>query len=142
MGAVLTLVDEHFGRGRDDPFEIHLASERTTGRELIAKRVSDEIALLEARARSNSAAHERTRSFLVRFDPSSPEAQLNEATPRRSKPITYDEREEVAAAEAAFAANKFVMLFDDAQVEDLDQALTVTPTSELIFLRLVPLIGG
>lgn len=142
MSAILKLVDEHFGKGRDDPFELHLASEQVTARELIAKRISDEIALLEVETNKQRQAHNRTRSFLIRFDPGSPEAQLNAPLQQNRKLARYNREDEVAAAIAGFETNKFVMLFDDQQVDDLDAPLAVTPQSELIFLRLVPLIGG
>jgi hypothetical protein len=37
---------------------------------------------------------------------------------------------------------RVVILFNGAQVDDLDAPLVLTPISEARFLRLVPLVGG
>ncbi|MEO0697874.1 MAG: hypothetical protein AAFY84_17465 [Pseudomonadota bacterium] len=142
MGAVLKLVDEEFGKGRSEPVELKLASERTTARDLIARRIADEVAILRRHERDMREAHNHTRSFLVRFDPASPEARLNQPAKTQRLLSRFDLEEEIRAAEGAFLKNAFIMLFDDRQIEDLDEELSVTPTSEMVFLRLVPLKGG
>ena len=43
---------------------------------------------------------------------------------------------------AAFQANAFVLLVDDQQITGLDAPIVIRPTTTVIFLRLVPLIGG
>ena len=43
---------------------------------------------------------------------------------------------------AAFQANAFVLLVDDQQVIGLDAPIVIRPTTTVIFLRLVPLVGG
>jgi hypothetical protein len=53
-----------------------------------------------------------------------------------------DPENQVKAALEAFRNNGFVLLFDDRQVEDPDEWLTVTEESEATFLKLVPLVGG
>jgi hypothetical protein len=136
MTALLKIVDEHFGKGRDPAFELRLASERITARELIRRRTAEEVA--QVNQRQNDVRLGATRSFLIRH--AAVEAKLN--TPK-SRPIRlFDEREEFEAAVRAFEQNRFVMLFDDRQITDLDEDITVTPTSEMVFLRLVPLVGG
>lgn len=141
MSAVLKIIDETPGIGRSPSFELRLASERISVRELITKRVNDEIDQLQAEAIENAAAHERTRSFLIRFDPSSPEGRLN--SPRAGfKPKRFDRSEETRAACEAFAQRRFLILIDDRQIEDLDEELVVAPHTEVVFLRLVPLRGG
>ena len=141
MGAVLKLVDEHFGKGREPPFQLKLVSETVTARELIAIRISEEIDLLEKRAEEMRLEHNLTRSFLIRFDPTSPEAKLNKKL--NTKPSqTFNHTAEIVAAERAFQSNRFVMLFNEKQIEDLDQVLSITPECEVVFLRLVPLVGG
>jgi hypothetical protein len=34
------------------------------------------------------------------------------------------------------------MLVDDRQIGDLDEPIVLTPDSEVVFLRLTPLVGG
>jgi len=113
---------------------LRMASERVTARELILRRVADEVTL------ANGRHGDTARSFLIRFDPTSAEATLNPA--KRRKPVRLDEAEEVEAALAAFTANRFVMLADDRQIVDLDEPIVLTPDSEVVFLRLTPLVGG
>ncbi|MEM9055244.1 MAG: hypothetical protein AAGB16_07955 [Pseudomonadota bacterium] len=141
MGAVLKLIDEHFGKGREAPFELRLVSETVTARELIAARISEEIDLLDEHAKEMHHKHNRTRSFLIRFDPDSLEAKLNGKLSRKP-PKKFDKVSEIKAAEQAFLENKFVMLFDEKQIEHLDETISVTSQSEVVFLRLVPLVGG
>ena len=41
-----------------------------------------------------------------------------------------------------FERNGFLVLLDDRQVTDLDEALRLSPASEIHFLKLTPLVGG
>ncbi len=144
MAAVVRIVDEFVGQGRTKAFELRLASERITGRELVRRRVQVEVALANAKSSKAHAAHERTRSFLISFDANAVEAVLNPPRkPRKSaKSIRFDETEECDRALKALTSNRVIMLIDDRQIEDLDKEITVTPDSEVVFLRLTPLIGG
>ncbi|MFF8374896.1 hypothetical protein ACF07V_02015 [Streptomyces sp. NPDC015661] len=47
-----------------------------------------------------------------------------------------------ARAVEAFGRNGFLVLVGDRQVEELDETVTVGPETEVVFLRLVPLVGG
>lgn len=42
----------------------------------------------------------------------------------------------------AFERNGFFVIVDGVQIEDLDVELRLTPTSDVTFVRLVPLVGG
>lgn len=141
MAAVVKIVDEHFGRGRSPAFELRLVSERTSVRELIAQRVREDVALANSDQTNARAALDRTRSFLIPFDASPIEAALNK--PREAqKPRRFDETEEVEKALAAFSGNQYILLIDERQVGDLETTVTLTPESEVVFLRLTPLVGG
>ncbi|GHA66913.1 hypothetical protein ACIQRS_29280 [Streptomyces termitum] len=48
----------------------------------------------------------------------------------------------LAQALAAFARNGFLVLVGDRQIEDPDETVTVGPATEVVFLKLVPLVGG
>ena len=108
---------------------------------MISRRVDEEIEHLQAEAKKNNAAHEKTRSFLIRFDPASLEGKLN-APRTRAKPKRFDRTKERRAAWEAFEKRCFVILIGDRQIDDLDEELVVTPETEVVFLRLVPLVGG
>ncbi len=141
MTAVLKIVDKQLGKQTTPAFALRLASERITARELIRRRVRDEIRQLTEKSKKVFTDHERTRSFLIAFDPESPEARLNPFK-RTAKPKRYDEDTEVGIACEAFEQNRFMLLFDDTQVDDLDKELIIKDDSEVVFLRLTPLIGG
>jgi hypothetical protein len=42
----------------------------------------------------------------------------------------------------AFRQNRFFVLVEGRQVEDLDDVIPFRPTSEVTFVRLVPVVGG
>ena len=48
----------------------------------------------------------------------------------------------IATALEAFRDGFYFAFVDGEQVEGLDQVITVAPTSTLLFIRLVPLVGG
>ena len=144
MQPLLKVVDEHFGVGADGrvpAFQLRLASERITARELIERRIADEVAAVNRRNLEIAAGHARSRSFLISLDEEGPEARLNQPIqPRRTRAI--DEAAERARAICAFEKRQFILLFDDRQIEDLDEAITLSPESEAVFLYLTPLVGG
>ena len=141
MSAVLKVIDKHLGKPEEPSFELRLVSERITARELIRRRVDDEISqvrkgLLECSGRGGSG-----RSFLIRLEPGCVEAALNR--PRQApEPPAMEPAVEAEAAFEAFGARRYILLFDGRQVEDLDENLIVTPGSEAVFYRLTPLVGG
>ncbi len=53
-----------------------------------------------------------------------------------------DETVAIATALQAFADGFYFVFVDGEQIDDLDQKVTVAPTSTLLFVRLVPLAGG
>lgn len=48
----------------------------------------------------------------------------------------------IAAALEAFTDGLYFVFLDDQQQENLDDVVTLRPDSQLMFLRLVPLVGG
>ena len=131
MEAVLKIWDETPGQGKRAAAELTLASERITAADLIRRRVEAEVA---AYNRKTDAVFEGL------VQPTESERVLNgfKLKTRRS----LDPENQVRVALDAFRNNGFVLLFDDRQIEEPDEWLTVTPTSEATFLKLVPLVGG
>ncbi len=131
MEAVLKIWDETPGQGKRAAVDLKLASERITAADLIRRRVEAEVV---AYNRKTDAVFEGL------VQPTESERVLNgfKLKTRRS----LDPENQVRVALDAFRSNGFVLLFDDRQIEEPDEWLTVTPTSEATFLKLVPLVGG
>jgi enoyl-CoA hydratase/carnithine racemase len=145
MQAVLKVKDECFGTGSNErrpAFDLKLVSQRMSARDVIRQRIADEIATANARAIEHAEAHARTRSFLIAFEPSSPEAALNAPrSPKRRQEI-FDEQAEYDRAILAFEKRQFIMLLDERQIENLDDEFGLTGANEIVFLYLTPLVGG
>ena len=131
MSAALRIYDEIPGTERRARVTLRLASERITAREVIRQRVEAEVAAFNAT---------KDDVFQGLIQPSESERLLNGFKLRKRRPL--DVEQQVAVALEAFEKNGFLLLFDDRQVEDLDEVVTVTPESSATFLRLVPLVGG
>ncbi len=131
MEAVLKIWDEMPGQGKREAAELMLASERITAAELIRRRVETEVATFNDRV---------DNVFQGLVQPTDSERLLNGFRLKKRRKLNPDNQ--VEAALEAFRSNGFVLLFDDRQIEDPDELLTVTPTSEATFLKLVPLVGG
>ena len=131
MEALLPVFDDSPGQERRTVLTLRLASERITARDLIRRRVEEEVESF------NSAESE---VFLGLIEPTDAERSLNGYRLRKRRRL--DAEKQVAVALQAFANNGFVLLFDDRQVEDLDEELTIAEGSIATFLKLVPLVGG
>lgn len=130
MGNV-TFVDETTAGERHTAWGLEIAEERLTVRELIRRRVFQEVAEYNAR---------RPEVFQGLVQPEGTERALNGyavRTPRRIDPET-----QTALAERAFAGNGFLVLVGDRQVTDPDEEIELTLGIEVTFLKLVPLVGG
>lgn len=131
MEAVLKIWDQTPGQGKREAVELRLASERITAAELIRRRVEAEVEAHNAKT---------GQLFQGLIQPSESERVLNGYKLKKRRKL--DPENQVKVALEAFRNNGFVLLFDDRQIEDADEYVTVTPTSEAIFLKLVPLVGG
>lgn len=144
MGALLKVVDEHFGpsgAGRTQAMELRLVSERTTPTEIIRRRVEVEVHAANQRNRIRANDLVRSRSLLIDVEPGSPEGLLNRPMGDRKRRVLDVDRETARAIDA-FGARRFIMLFDDKQVGSLQEEMTLMPASEVVFLYLSPLKGG
>ena len=127
----VTVVDETTTGARGEAWHLEIFEETLTLRELIRRRVLQEVAGFNVK---------RGPVFRGLVQPGDAEATLNGyrlRTPRR-----VDPEKQAAAALAAFERNGFVVLVDDRQVEDLDAPLDLTMDTQVTFLKLVPLVGG
>ena len=139
--ATITIRDESTGLGYDDRvFTLEVPSESMTVRELIRERVYQEVDDYNREAREQA---ESPKYFgLVR--PESHEEELNEPLkpkgPRRSRELDWKKQYEVAID--AYEHNRFIVIVGEEQTTSLDQTIELTPSTEVVFLRLVMLVGG
>jgi hypothetical protein len=112
-------------------FRLELASERLTVRELILRRVTQEV---EDYNRSLPEVY----AGLVQ--PLEAEQVLNGY--RLHKPRTLDARKQGERALEAFVRNGFLLLVGGRQLSDLEEWIVLTPDVEVRFLKLVPIVGG
>jgi hypothetical protein len=112
-------------------WEVAGLPERMTVRELIRLRVREEV------ARHNARPSNRFNG-LVR--PDDAETELNGYRLREPRRIDWERQAEIA--ERAFLANGFFVLAGDRQVEDLDEVVDLIADPDLVFVKLVALVGG
>ncbi|GIJ25848.1 hypothetical protein Vqi01_10100 [Micromonospora qiuiae] len=130
--ATVTFVDESTAGARTPAWALRIFEERLTLRELIRRRIHQEVA-------ECNAAASAPRRLLVQRTPT--ERTLNGEPAERSRRRIDPERQ-VALAEEAFTRNGFVVLVGDRQVEELDDEVDLRRDTEVTFLKLVPLVGG
>lgn len=131
MPAVLKIVDRIPGHGHRAGPELTLASERITAGELIHRRVEAEVEAFNASAND---------VFQGLVEPTESEQALNGYRMKKGRKL--DVETQVNVALGAFQSNGFVLLFNDRQIEDPDEMLTIAPGSEAVFIKIVPLVGG
>ena len=58
------------------------------------------------------------------------------------RPRGRGSRQQFDQALHGFERSHVIVLVDDRQVEALDEEIVLTPRTDVVFLRLVPLVGG
>lgn len=130
MATTVLIRDETPAGAVVDQWQLVVA-ERLTLRELIRLRVREEV------ARYN-AAPDGHFNGLIR--PTEAEAQVNGYRMKPGRQIRWEEQADVAIA--AFERNGFFVLVGSGQVDDLDAELDLDDSTDVAFVRLVPLVGG
>lgn len=130
MGMV-TFVDETTSSGALDSWELEFAEERVPARELVRRRVREEVARFNAR---------RPEVFRGLVQPAGAERAPDGW--RLPQPRALDAERQCERALEAFGRNGFLLLVADRQITDLDELVDVSITTEVVFLKLVPLVGG
>ncbi|MEV6289411.1 hypothetical protein AB0M41_03000 [Streptomyces sp. NPDC051896] len=129
--ATVTFRDETATGKPLTEWEVTGVPERMTVRELIRLRVREEVARHNARP---------THRFNGLVRPDDAETELNGYRLREPRRIDWERQAEIA--EHAFLANGFFMLAGDRQVENLDEIVDLTVDPDLVFIKLVALVGG
>lgn len=129
--GIVTFVDETTSGSRSDGWGLEIAEERLTVRELIRRRVFQEVAEYNART---------PEVFQGLVQPQDAERVLNGYAMRTARRIDPEAQTELALR--AFAGNGFLVLVGDRQVTDPDAEIELGPGIEITFLKLVALVGG
>ncbi|MEU7301489.1 hypothetical protein AB0950_29555 [Streptomyces sp. NPDC007189] len=129
--ATVTFRDETATGKPLTEWEVAGLPDRMTVRELIRLRVREEV------ARHNDRPGDRFHG-LVR--PDDAETELNGYRLREPRRIDWQRQAEIA--ERAFLANGFFVLAGDRQVDDLDELVDLSADPDLVFIKLVALVGG
>lgn len=132
MSAVLSIYDEVIGvQPREARFTLTLVSERVTAREIISRRVREEVAAYNAHL---------PETFHGLAQPADAELLLNGYRMRGPKRI--DAERQCEKALQAFDRNGFLLLVNDRQLESLDEPIVIGDRADVTFIKLVPLVGG
>jgi hypothetical protein len=129
--ALLTILDETASGSIISRLEVEITQEMLTVRELIARRVHDEVAAYNAR---------QTGTFQGLVQPTESERVLNGYRLRPAQLI--DAEQQTYRALEAFQQNGFFLLVNDHQAETLDEEVWLGAGATASFVKLTPLVGG
>jgi hypothetical protein len=129
--ALLTILDETASGSILGRLEMEISQEMLTVRELITRRVHDEVAAYNAR---------QTGTFQGLVQPTESERVLNSYRLRPAKLI--DAEQQTYRALEAFQQNGFFLLVNDRQAESLDEEVWLGAGATASFVKLTPLVGG
>jgi hypothetical protein len=132
MTVMLNTLDQVPGIGAIEGPRLTFDARAVSAREIVRARVAAEV------ERYNNA--DDPPPLVGWVTPAEPERALN--GPRRERRRPLDAEHQIEVALEALRKRRVVLLFNGIQVEDIDAPLMLTPVSEALFLRLVPLAGG
>jgi hypothetical protein len=131
MAARLAIYDESTAGEKSVALMLDVPTDRVTVKELIEMRIQSEV-------EKHNSNQQPVFNGLVQ--PTETEEELNGYRFKQLKQIDWQKQYD--AAIKAFKANRIIVLIDDRQVEDLDQEFVIDHTTEVSFLKIVPLVGG
>ena len=115
-------------------FPLEFPNERITVRELIRERVYQEVTEYNFRSRREGG------SFRGLVQPTDAERTLNGFKVPKNRDIDWEAQ--FARAIDGFGRNGFFILVDDRQAETLDETIVISPSTQVSFVKLTPLVGG
>lgn len=127
----LTIRDETLRGEVRNEFDIEVAFGSLTVRELIRRRVEEEVRHFNLK---------NAEVFRGLVQPEEAEVVLNGYRVKEGRRV--DAEAQVRRALTAFESNGFFLLVDDRQVESLDDEIAIGMATKITFLRMVPLVGG
>ncbi|MBW3637900.1 MAG: hypothetical protein KY445_15765 [Armatimonadetes bacterium] len=123
--------DETITGSQTEGFDLEFFSSRITARELIARRVEEEVRHYNLK---------QGEVFAGLVQPDDTEKLLNGY--KMKSPRRIDAAAQVEKALQAFERNGFFLLVGDKQVENLDEEIELGLKTMVSFVKLVPLVGG
>jgi hypothetical protein len=129
--ASITLYDETTLGKRSAGPTIVLEMQRITVRELIRQRINQEV---------ENYNQNQSEPFKGLVQPSDSERLLNGYKLHKVRGIDRDRQFELAIS--AFLNHGFILLVNDAQVDELDMELELDDSTIVSFLKLTRLVGG
>ena len=131
METSLTIHDETLMGAKDNGLILDFLKEVITVRELIRERIYEEV------RQYNASTPEYFRGLV---QPTNAEETLNGYRLRDSRRVDWEKQYQLALE--AFGRNGYFILVDDRQVQSLNETITITPMTQVSFVKLVPLVGG
>jgi len=131
MATTITIEDQTTTGKTLHEFTLDFLTEEVSVRELIRERVYQEV--------KDHHAKKGTR-FRGLVEPSAEEQARNRKPKASHRQINWEAQFERAVE--AFAHGRVLVLVDQAQVDDLEQRVVLTPSTKVSFLKLTPLVGG
>lgn len=131
MGIMLKIKDEtSTGKLISESF-VEFPIECITVKNLIEARVTQEVDNYNAEAGGE---------FAGLVQPTESEQMLNGF--RLKQGLLVDIEKQKQAAIRAFKSSGFFLLVNDQQITELEDEIVITPSTVVVFLKLVPLVGG
>ena len=133
MSTTLTIRDEttfSFG-GDNEEFTLDVPTQRITVRELIRTRVYGEVRVYNLR---------QPEYFRGLVQPTDAERTLNGFKVQQRRRI--DPEKQFKRAIESFQRNRFFILVDGLQVDELEEEIEIGVETTVTFLKLVALVGG
>lgn len=131
MEFALTIQDETPSGEVLNSTIIQFPAEVISVQTLIETRVEAEVAKYQDQAREK---------FFGLVRPKEAEEALNGFKLKKRRKVDVFEQKKIAVE--AFKRNGFFLLVNDQQLTELDEKILITPNSTVVFLKLVPLVGG
>jgi hypothetical protein len=131
MPVTLNIRDQLLAGNVVRELRFEVANERLTVRDLIRQRIHEEVTLY------NLSQQEYFQGLV---QPTSAETTLNGYRLRKRRWIDWEQQADLALQ--AFEGNSFFILVDEHQVESLDDFIDVREDTQIVFVKLIPLVGG
>jgi hypothetical protein len=128
MPLTLTVCEKTPGAAPPQQYPVKFEEERLTVRELIRNLVIQHA--------QNDTEHINSSRC------SSPEEKLLNSQKTGNPSGTKSWVSKFEHAVKAFDNNQVILLLDGVQAESLEQTITLTPDSKVVFFKLIPLVGG
>ena len=129
--STVTITDECPAARQKNSFTLDFLEDRLSAREFLRRRIYEEV------LRHNSTDAVAYNGLVT---PTDLEQSLNRTAPKVPRRIDWEAQYQKALE--AFAGNGIIMLWNNTQIESLEEELELSEGSQATFLKLVPLVGG